>query len=141
VLCDVPAKELSFVDAGTPESCSICNGASKPWHPAVRDLAHVLADRTSVASSIGRPAVSLRKRIFIESALHAFVERIDSFEERRRRLDEIRDCARLHVKVFDQSLSPRGLWHALRKKIALRRVDKTIGRVEGELRPQQRPRL
>ena len=135
VLCDVPTHELSFIDAGTLESCGICNVGARQWHPAVYDLAHVLADRTSVKSSIGRPDVALRKRIFIEAILRAFVAMIDSREERGRLLDEILHCARLHVNIFDQSASPRGLWHALRKQIALRRVDRTIGRLKAELAP------
>src|SRR5262249_26586915 len=64
VVCDPPNRWLSFVDAGTRQSCAICAGGAMRWPPAVYDLGHVLADRTSVKSSIGNPEIASRKRIF-----------------------------------------------------------------------------
>jgi tRNA A-37 threonylcarbamoyl transferase component Bud32 len=133
ILCDVLARDLSFVDAGTPESCIVCNDITKRWHPAVYDLAHILADvGLDVNSGLRNPSARLRKEIFIASVLRAFLETIGPLEEKKKLLGEIQDCARLHVQAFK---STRWLWRALRKQIGIHRIGAILGRVKAEVDP------
>ena len=74
----------------------------------------------------------------MESIIRAYLVTVDC-GLRRKLLEEIGSCARLHVERFDHSLSPRGLLQAMRKKIALRRVQRTIVRLKADLTADDRP--
>jgi len=130
VLCDVLARDLSFIDAGAVGNCPVCDDITKQRHPAVCDLADMLSDIELSGDSDAR----LRKQLFTECILQAFIDTIGPLEEKKRLLDEIRDCA-LHEKMGDHSLSPRGLWYGFLKRIVFRRINVILGRLRIEQTP------
>ena len=135
ILYDIQRKNLSFIDPGTRESCFVCNDTYKRIHPAMLELGHMLRDLgTDVRDMIGYPAARLRRQIFVENALRAFIETIGSLEEKQRALQEIQACAEAHLsKVLDLSWSLRGLWHWLLTQFVVRRMGTVLNRLKIEL--------
>jgi hypothetical protein len=89
---------------------------------------------------LGNPIARLRRQIFVESALRAFIETIGPFEEKQRALHEIRACAQAHLsKVLEPSWSLRGLWHWLLTQFVVRRMDSMLDRLSAELDTSDRP--
>jgi hypothetical protein len=134
-------RKLSFIDAGTLESCFVCNNAAKPWQASVCDLAHILSDIEAPMSSTIRNPISTskiqsRKRIFIESLLRAFIKTIGPMEDKKRLLNEIRDCGEAHAdNCFDKPFSLRRRWSEFRKHFASRRMNAIVDRLKAELDP------
>ena len=130
ILCDVPTKTLSFVDAGALSNCCKFEGVIRCWTPAAHDLAHILCDvSTNVKRAfIGRGA-DARNQKFSASLLWAYLESIGPDEAKQRMLDELRDCTRCHVRAIGSSMSPHGLWHLITMRVALRRVDTIFSRI------------
>jgi hypothetical protein len=88
---------------------------------------------------IGNPIARLRRQIFAESALRAFLETLGPVEEKRRALDEIQACARYHLsKVLDLSWSFRGMWHRFLAQVVVRRMDSMLDRLQAELDTRHR---
>ena len=132
---DIEANDLSLIDPGTLESCSVCNDPDRSWRPAVLELGHILRDLgTDVRDIIGNPIARLRRQIFAESALRAFLDTIGPLEEKRRALHEIRACAQAHLwRVLEPSSPVRGLWHRLLRRIVVRRMDSMLDGLMAEL--------
>jgi hypothetical protein len=107
----------------------------------VLELGHILRDLgTDVRDVIGNPIARLRRQIFVDSALRAFLETIGTVAERQRALDEIRSCAHAHLwKVLDRSRSPRGIFHALLGRLVIRRMDSMLDRLRCDLALPQEP--
>jgi hypothetical protein len=127
ILCDVRARTLSFVDAGALANCCKCEGAIRNWNPAVHDLAHILCDvSTNVKHALVNRGADARNQHFSGSLLRAYIESIGPDEEKRRMLDELRDCTQCHIRAIGSSISPHGLWHVITRWIALRRVDAVL---------------
>jgi hypothetical protein len=135
ILYDVEAKNLSFIDPGTRECCSVCNDVTTPWPPAALELGHILRDLgTDVRDVIGNPVARFRRQIFVESALRAFIETIGPLQEKQRALDEIRACAHEHLsKVLEPSWSLRGRWYWLLTQFVVRRMDSMLDKLKTEL--------
>jgi len=134
VLYDIPTMQLSFIDSGTRECCIVCNDKTNPWRPAVLELGHILRDLgTDVHDMTGNPIARLRRKIFTESALRAFLEPIVSLEERQRTLDEIRACAQVHLsKVLEPSWSLRGLLRRPLTRFAVHRMNTVLAGLKVE---------
>ena len=141
ILYNIQTKDLSFIDPGTPECCLVCNDVPARWRPAVLELGHMLRDLgTDVRDMLGNPIARLRRQIFVESALRAFIETIGPFEEKQRALHEIRACAQAHLsKILEPSWSLRGLWHWLLTQFVVRRMDSMLDRLSVELDTSDRP--
>jgi serine/threonine protein kinase len=134
ILSDVAARNLSFVDLGMPASFSVRDHATERWYPASNDLAYLLyATEVRFKRDIGHPSARARKQAFAENVLRAFVETIGPAEEKQLALDEIQAFTRLHLKGLDASLSPRGLWKALVRRVASRRIDAMLGTLKAAL--------
>jgi len=134
IMCDVESRRLSFVDAGALENCCKYEGVIRSWNPAVHDLAHILCDVSSnVKHAIVNRGAHARSQYFSTKLLWAWIESIDSVEEKRRMLDELRDCTRLHIRASSLSISPHGLWLAITRWIALRRVDTLLNRMRTQI--------
>jgi len=135
ILYDVEAKNLSFIDPGTRECCSVCNDVTTAWPPAALELGHILRDLgTDVRDVIGNPVARFRRQIFVESALRAFIETIGPLQEKQRALDEIRACAHEHLsKVLEPSWSLRGRWYWLLTQFVIRRMDSMLDKLKTEL--------
>jgi len=141
ILYDVQGQNLSFIDPGTRECCTVCYVLSECWRPAVLELGHVLRDLgTDVRDMIGNPIARLRRQIFVESALRAFIEAIDSIDDKQRALDEIQACAQVHLsRVLLPSWSLRGLWHWLLTQLVVRRMTSILDGLRAELDTPDKP--
>jgi O-antigen/teichoic acid export membrane protein/tRNA A-37 threonylcarbamoyl transferase component Bud32 len=139
ILCDARAGTLSFVDVDVLVNGSATDHISKEWYPASYDLAGMLYD-LGIDLKNTRRLVLLRKQMFAESVLRAFLGTICSFQDRLRLLEEIRAYAQLELNKLDLSWSMRGLYHALQRQIASRRIARllegltTTARVSGDWR-------
>jgi len=131
VLFDIEAKKIAFIDPGTLESCPTCNDCSKPETPAVSDLAHTLFDVTcDFMDLIGSETMRAHREIFVEYVLHTIIENIDSPEEQRRLLSEIRSSVQQHLDGgWKTSWSPKGMWHSFVKDIQFQRISSILERV------------
>jgi hypothetical protein len=128
ILCDMVGNDISFIDPGDAVgACHRSDKIAKPWYPASHDLAYMLFD-TAVRGdrTFRRRAFELRQRMFAEKLLRAFLRPIPRFEERQQLFDQIRARTAVHLKELELSLSPRGLWHALLRYRASRRIDRVL---------------
>ena len=141
ILYDVQAKTLSFIDPGTRECCSVCNDVTNGWPAAALELGHIVRDLgTDVRDLVGNPIARLRRHLFVESALRAFIDTIGPLEDRQRVLAEIEVCARAHLStVLERSWSLRGLRDWLLTQLVVRRMNSMLGRLRAELNATGRP--
>jgi O-antigen/teichoic acid export membrane protein len=136
IMCDAEAKCLSFIDFGTRESCTICNGdAGAKWKPAIRDIAHTLFDvGTDVKRSIGNRSARSRRQAFAKSMLQEVLDSLPTPEHKRKLLDETADCTNVHLRdLIVQSWSLRGLWGWCVRLVAVRRVDSLLAELRAGL--------
>jgi hypothetical protein len=131
ILCDIANRSLSFVDLDLPtNSLLLGDDVPRRWYPASHDLAYMLYDTgIRVKSTICNRKARVRQQLFAESVARVFIETIGPFEEKQWLLDEIHACVRAHLKSLDLSLSPRGLWHVLLRRVATRRIDRILARL------------
>jgi len=145
ILCDIGARDLSFVDPGVRTICPFRDKVTDGWKPPAHDLAHMLYDvAVSVLSTLVNPVAIRRKRIFAESVVRAFIATISSADEKRSQLGEIQACVWSHLMALaDGPHSLRKVYHKLQQRVGRRRVLKTIRRVAVEegLLPIQSPGL
>jgi O-antigen/teichoic acid export membrane protein len=136
ILYDAAVKSLSFIDPGGPDVSLHCD-VTRRWYPASHDLAYLLYDTAAnVRGTLGNPRARLRKQIFTENLLRAFVETIGPPKEKQLLLDEIDLCAQAHVRQIGRSLSPRGLWRVVLRQVASRRIDKFLEKLRTEAGPK-----
>jgi hypothetical protein len=131
MLCDIATKEISLIDSGVRET-SLFADVSIRWSPAARDLAYVLFE-AGTTMTIGNRGARVRKQKFTDRMLRAFLETVDSLDEKRVLLNEIEACVDARLNTLEPSWSPRGLWRLLVKKIAIHRVDAMLRRLEVDL--------
>ena len=136
ILYDIKAKQLSFIDPGTRECCAVCNDPANHWQPAALELGHILRDLgTDVRDLVGNPIARLRRQVFVESALRAYIEKLPTRDDKLRALDELEICARIHLsKVLDQSRSIRGIVHWLLTHVVVHRMNSMLDRLRTELK-------
>ncbi|MBV8448198.1 MAG: lipopolysaccharide biosynthesis protein [Hyphomicrobiales bacterium] len=134
ILCDISARRLSLVDPGVPEEQPFPENITTHWYPASHDLAYMLyCTGVTVKENVGRPRALLRKQVFAENALRSFIETIREHGEKRRLLDEVQACAQHHLDGLASPWSVRGVWRALVKKIARRRIGLVLARLRNEM--------
>ncbi|HLJ91860.1 MAG TPA: MATE family efflux transporter [Gemmataceae bacterium] len=133
ILCEVSTKTISFVDAGIVDHALLCEGVSRRWDPASRDLAYLLFDTTvSVRKTLGNPAMRRRQQQLLEQVLRAFLQRIGPSAEKSSLLEEIEACSRIQLHRLQGSWSPRGLWRRFVRRTASRQMDQVFGRLRSE---------
>jgi O-antigen/teichoic acid export membrane protein/tRNA A-37 threonylcarbamoyl transferase component Bud32 len=134
ILCDIGARELSFVDPGMRTICPFQDDFTSRWTPPAHDLAHTLFDvGVSVLTALVNPMAFRRKRSFAESLVRAFIATIGASDERRSQLEEIRACAQLHLMTLGDGPYPlRKVYQRLQRQVGLRRLQKVISRVRAE---------
>jgi O-antigen/teichoic acid export membrane protein len=133
ILCDPVARSLSFVDPGIVENDFLCEGVSRGWYPASRDLAYLLYDTgVSVKKTLGKSAARKRQERLVEQVLRAFAMKIDAVEGKHRLLDEIHACVRVHLSRIEVSWSLRGIWLWLLLRVASRRIDAILDRLRAD---------
>ncbi len=141
ILCDIGARDLSFVDPGMRSICPFRDDPTGRWEAPAHDLAHLLHDLgASVLSAMLNPVAFRRKQRFAEALVRAYLETIGSPAERQSHLNEIQACTRLHLMALGRgSYSLRGLYQKLQRQIGFRRIEKILSAVEAEaeLSPSQ----
>jgi O-antigen/teichoic acid export membrane protein/tRNA A-37 threonylcarbamoyl transferase component Bud32 len=133
VLLDVEGKKISFIDAGTLESCNTCNDSATQF-AAASDIGHLLwHSATGVMDLIDSPTVRTGREMFVESVLVAILENIESRERRRQFLEEAWVSAQQHLtdRLY-LSWSARGIWHRIVKKVAINRIRSILERVDSQ---------
>ncbi|MCA1685042.1 MAG: hypothetical protein LC745_03480 [Planctomycetia bacterium] len=130
ILCDPASRTLSFVDPGMPDREYLCEGVTRDWYPASRDLAYMLFDvAVSVKAFLGHRAARRRQKELVETMVLAFAGTTGAGPERDRLLAEIRACARTHLGRVRASWSPAGAWRLLLKPVASRNLDRAIDKL------------
>lgn len=135
ILCNVEGKQLSFIDAGTLESCSICNDGATVWPPDVRDLAHLLSDvATDVKQSLGNKGARLHRQAFAETALRTYLERSGAPAEKAKLLADVEACVRAHLhEILMPSWSSQGVWRTYVRFVANRRMNRIMETTRNKL--------
>ena len=133
VLFDIEAKKISFIDAGTQDSCRPCSDITKFPSAAASDLAHVLCDvATDVMDLAGSPE-RMGREIFVESVLRMVIKNVGPEKEKRRLINEIRHCIQGHLVDTDRlnltSRSLKGVSHRIVKHVAVSRVESMLQRI------------
>jgi len=129
ILCDTRARTLAIVDVDALVNSSVPSDITREWYPASYDLAGMLYD-LGVDIRSTSPVVALRKRMFAESVVRAFLSTIGPLQERLRLLEEIQAYAQAELNKFGLSWSMRGLYHALQKQIASRRIARLLANLK-----------
>jgi O-antigen/teichoic acid export membrane protein len=137
ILWDPADRVLSFIDVDTTADIPVYDSVPKDWYPASLDLAGVLYDVGTDIRTIDRRVVS-RKRMFAESVLSAFLMTVDTPEEKRMLIEEVRAFARAELEALDVPWSPRGVYRLLQRHVARRRIDRLLARVLACARSQGR---
>ena len=143
VLFDIEAKRISFIDAGTRESCQACSDLLKFPCAVSADLAHILCDvAKDVTDLIGSPA-RMGREIFVETIFRTILENIGTQEEKQQLLNEIRECLQEHLAEYlELSWSLKGVSHRVLKEITEGRVRSILKRVVSERDPEgEQPRV
>jgi O-antigen/teichoic acid export membrane protein len=134
ILCDLASRTLSFVDPGVREDVSRCDGVSRRWYPASRDLAHLLFEtEAGVKRTIVTPALRRRQRTLAEQVLRAYLRRVAPADQRLALLDEVHGCARVYLESLVPSWTLRGLWRRVVRRIATGRIDEVIRKLRAEV--------
>ncbi|MGE0751279.1 MAG: hypothetical protein AB7K64_11920 [Variibacter sp.] len=131
ILCDERARSLSFVDCGPKSECD-AYAAAHHWRDlAVHDLAHLVAhEGETLLMAWGRSKWRQRRR-FIEGVLRVALEAEPSSKARAAFLSALGRCARAHLAA-PTSLR-RGLWQALKRTVALARMNAILEDMEQEI--------
>jgi O-antigen/teichoic acid export membrane protein len=133
ILCDVERRRMSFVDPGAGNDPSPWNDAIALASPAARDLAHLLYEtEVGVKRTIGNPGARRRQRELAERVLRTFLTSVGPTEQSNL-LNELRSCAHAYLQSLGASWTPRGLWRALIRGIATRRINEVLGRLAVDL--------
>ncbi len=132
ILYDSSQSVISFLDPGMPESFFPCEHIAADWYPASRDLAYLaFSVAASLKSTLASPAARRRQLAFVRAVFKQFLETIDSQSKQQAFIDEVRGCARTHVKHLAVSLSPSGLWRIVVKRLTQRCLDKMFNDLIG----------
>lgn len=133
VLCDITARCLSFIDPERPRNSHFCDSVATHRHPATRDLGYLLYETAvTVRYDIAHPRARRRRQMFTIDVLRAFIERVGPLEEALSLLDEIGNCARQYLATLSFSLTLRGLWHLLVRRIAVTRMNTILAEVRAD---------
>jgi O-antigen/teichoic acid export membrane protein len=136
ILLDLENKEISFIDAGTIEACSICNDGTNVR--TAREIAHLLCqDATDISGLFGRSAVRTAKEAFVEHFLLATIENVDVPEERQVILNEIWFWAKRHLQPYlGTSWSIQVIWFRFVYQVATYRIRWLLKRLETQSKVQ-----
>jgi hypothetical protein len=79
---------------------------------------------------IGNQTMRAHREIFLEYVLQTIIENIDSPEEQRRLLNEVRSSVQQHLDdSWKTSWSPKGMWNGFIKDVQFQRISSIIERV------------
>jgi tRNA A-37 threonylcarbamoyl transferase component Bud32 len=142
ILCDESTRSISFVDCGPKSECS-AYAIARHWRDlAVHDLAHLLAHEgeTLLAAWAG-PKSRQQRQLFVESVIRTTLALESSYTARTTFLSALGHCARAHLNEPITLYRRHGLWRALKRNVALRRMSAILSRLEQEIEIDDRPML
>jgi O-antigen/teichoic acid export membrane protein/tRNA A-37 threonylcarbamoyl transferase component Bud32 len=133
ILCDVDARTLAFVDPGLRAICPLCDSPLDTWHPASHDLAHMLYDvGVALLSRIADPVTFRSQRRFADELAREVIRTVDGAKAKRRHLNELAACARMHLITPRQHRHQwQGVYQLVQSRVGLwrlRKLVRTIGR-------------
>lgn len=129
ILCDPVHRVLTLVDADKPDDVG---GVPNEWYPASRDLAGILCDVATDIRTIDR-RVALRKGVFAESALSAFLTIMEVPGREPGLIAEVRAFAQAELKSLELPWSVQGLYHLLQRRVAIPRIDRLLARAQANV--------
>lgn len=130
VLTDLSARTLALVDAGAPRRVYECEAAPRQWYPASRDLAYLLYDTaTAIRATAFRPGLRRRQLRLVEAVLSCYLDEFCAPSQRSSAVDEIRQCAHIHLGRIACTGGPAGGWRSMVRKTASGTIDTTLARL------------
>lgn len=135
LLFDIDARTISILDPAA-EECATCRHGMPAFSAAALDLGHLVTELTTdVNDLVGRPLARMHRQAFVGAVLRTFLSDGDGDP---RLVNELRNSVAAH---FEQrlvvSLSPRGIWHALVRSVAERRVADLFSQFEQQMLAQR----
>jgi O-antigen/teichoic acid export membrane protein/tRNA A-37 threonylcarbamoyl transferase component Bud32 len=139
ILCDIDSRTLAFVDPGLRRLCPLNKPLSDRWHPSSHDLAHLLYDvEVALLSNIADPTAFQCKRKFAAKLACEVLRTVHGVKEKRRRLQELADCTRLHLTGLPQhTQSWPGVYRVIQRELGLWRLQKLVRTIERGLNQMQ----
>jgi hypothetical protein len=131
VLCEESTHSLSLVDCGPKSECHAYAEARCRRDLATHDLAHLLAhEGATLWETWGRPNRRRQRQLFVEGVLRAVLAAEPSHADKAAFLYELRPCAQAHLAEAASIYTRFGLWHLLKRNMALRRIDTILKKTE-----------
>jgi len=132
ILCDVPARVVSFVDAGPKAECGSQWQTRDPWALAIHDLAHLLAhEGETLVGTWAHPKLRNRRKRFVEQVVREVID-AHPVEGRAAFLTALDACVRSHLTPAAQVYGLYRKWLDLRALIALSRATSILRRLATE---------
>lgn len=121
LLFDFGARTISVLDPAA-EECDVCRRGSSEIGVASLDLGHLITELTTdVNDVVGSPLARLHKQVFVTAVLRAVLD--DAGKGRAELMAGLRDSVAAHFQSrLGIALSPRGVWNAVVRSVAERRV-------------------
>lgn len=124
VLFDFDNKTIALIDAGTPDSCLICNGGDH-HDSALAELGHLVSDIATDDVALMRSAATRSARkMCVETVLRAHFAACGARLDQRAFVANLRHVAACHLAdSIKPGRSPTGIWHGYVMRAASRRID------------------
>jgi O-antigen/teichoic acid export membrane protein len=135
LMFDLDTRSIAILDPAA-EECEPClRGPSVS--AAALDLGHLIAELTTdVNDLVGATFTRMHKQIFVAAALHAALR--EAGAKRAEFMEELRSSVAAHIEMrLVVTASPRGLWNALVRSVAERRIAELLDQFE-QPEPAQR---
>jgi hypothetical protein len=131
ILLDPERNLLSFIDAGTIDTCRICNDRSNEL-VAEREIAHLLCSvPVDLSGFFAGSRVRAIHEIFVRTFLITILESVDTPAERRILLNGIWFWSQTHLRPnVDTPWSLRAVWFRFIREVAMYRIRWLLRRVE-----------
>jgi O-antigen/teichoic acid export membrane protein len=127
VLCNAGTRELAFIDPNLSMDEMLSDDVPRNWYPVSHNLARLLYETAvQVRRHIGRHRTLLLKTVFVASVLRACADACSSPEERELFFGETEACAKEYLKAVQFSLSLRGLWQIVLRRLAAGRIEAIV---------------
>jgi thymidylate kinase/O-antigen/teichoic acid export membrane protein len=129
ILCNIPARELAFLDADiNPDNGERLLGPDKRWHAAAHDLADLVYEASvTILNPLSRPGMRMGQQRFTATILQAAINMAGSAEQQHMLLDAVATLAHQKVEFHVRpSRSIAGLWHVVLRQFAVRRIDAIV---------------
>ena len=129
ILYDPGSRTLSFVDPGT-----LSVSPFEQWTSRSQDLAYFVFDSaTSLRRTFANPRAGAPLRAVTVEVIRRVLAGVPQQTDQQLLLDEIHASARAMLGTLQSAWTPHGIWRALVRRIAFRRVESLIGGLRLEI--------